>query len=71
MTTHHLTLEDDEEPLQQQPSSPNSMIDQLCERLTILSNQLESAVELPSSLQAQHIAAQSTISASESKVTSL
>ena len=65
MTTHHLTLEDDEEPRQQQPSSSNSTIDQLCERLTTPSNQLESAVESPSSLRAQHIAAQSTISASE------
>ena len=50
-----LPLEDDEEPARlQQPSSPNSIINQLFECLTTLSNQLESAVELSSSLQAQH-----------------
>jgi hypothetical protein len=68
MTTHHLPLEDDEEPHQQQPSPTNTVIDQLFERLTTLSNQLKSAVEL---LQAQHAAAQSAISALESKVPSL
>ena len=41
------------------------------ERLTPVSNQLEFAVEVSSSLQAQHTAAQSTISALESKVTLL
>ena len=45
-----------------------SVVDQLFERLTTLSNQLESAVELSRSLQAQHAAAQSTISVLESKV---
>jgi hypothetical protein len=61
----HLPLEDDEEP-HRQSSPPNSVIDQLFERLTTLSNQLESAVELLSSLQAQHGATQSTISVVES-----
>ena len=49
----------------------SSVIDQLFERLNSLSSQLESAVELSSSLQAQHAAAQGTISALESKVTAL
>src|SRR6202040_1924552 len=53
-------------------SNPShTILDQLFERLTTLSNQLESAVELSSTLQAQHTAAQSTISALESKVTAL
>jgi hypothetical protein len=39
----------------------SKVIDQLFERLTSLSNLFESAVELSSSLQAQHITAQSTI----------
>ena len=62
-TTQHLPLEDNHEP-RRQPNPPNSVI----ERLTTLSSQLESAVELLSSLQPQHAAAQSTISALESKV---
>ena len=45
--------------------------DQVFERLTTLSSQLESAVELSSTLQDQHAAAQSTISALESKVIAL
>jgi cell division septation protein DedD len=48
-----------------------TVIEQLFERLNSLSTQLESAVELFSSLQAQHAAAQGTISALESKVTAL
>ena len=48
-----------------------SVIDQLFEQLTTLSNQLKSVVELSSSLQAQHATAQSTISALESKVIAL
>jgi hypothetical protein len=48
-----------------------TVIEQLFERLNSLSSQLESAVELSSSLQAQHAAAQGTISALESKVTVL
>ena len=42
MTAHHLPIEDDK-PCQQ-PRAPNSVIDQLSERLTTLSYQLESAV---------------------------
>jgi len=42
--------------------------DQVFERLTTLSSQLEPAFELSSTLQAQHAAAQSTISALESKL---
>ncbi|KAF7965749.1 hypothetical protein HWV62_42008 [Athelia sp. TMB] len=53
------------------PTKPAMMIEDLTERLTALSNQLETALELSSSLQAQHTAAQSTISALESKVTAL
>jgi len=48
-----------------------TLIDTLLEHLTTLSNQLESAVELSSSLKAQHTAAQSTISVLEEKVSSL
>jgi hypothetical protein len=50
---------------------PPSVIDELFQHLTTLSNQLESTVELLSSLQAQHTAAQSTTLALESKVVSL
>jgi chromosome segregation ATPase len=46
-------------------------VDQLFERLTTLSARLKSAVEVSSSLQAQHTAAQSTISALESRLDSL
>ena len=68
----HLPLEDDEDPHRESsPSRLPSVIDQLFERLTILSNQLESVVELSGSLQAQHAAAQSTISTLESKVITL
>ena len=44
--------------------------DELFQRLMMLSSKLESAVELSSSLQAQHVTTQSTISALESKVAS-
>jgi hypothetical protein len=62
-------LSDDED---QQLNSPKlrSVIGELFERLTTLSNRLELAVELSNSFQAQHAATQSTISALESKVTS-
>jgi hypothetical protein len=43
------------------PSRSQSVIDQLFERLTSPSNQIESSVELSSSLQAHHITAQNTI----------
>jgi hypothetical protein len=66
--THSL----DEEDMVASSSSPKqSVIDELFQRLTTLSTQLESAIELSSSLQAQHAAAQSTISVLESKVSSL
>ena len=68
----HLPLEDDEDPHRESsPLRSPSVIDQLFEQLTILSNQLESAVELSGSLQAQHATAQSTISVLESKVITL
>ncbi|TFK47669.1 hypothetical protein OE88DRAFT_1636459 [Heliocybe sulcata] len=55
------------------PSRRNQVTipDHLTERLTTLSNQLESALELSRSLQAQHVAAQTTISVLESKVSAL
>jgi hypothetical protein len=58
----HLLREDDNEP-HGHPSLPNSVIEQSLECLMTLSSQLKSAVELSSSLQAQHTAVQSTISA--------
>jgi hypothetical protein len=48
-----------------------TMIDDLHGRLSALSSQLESALELSSTLQAQHASAQETISALESKVEAL
>jgi hypothetical protein len=51
-------------------SSP-TVTGELFERLVSFSTQLESAVELSSSLDARHATAQSTIDALESKVTSL
>lgn len=47
------------------------MINDLTERLTTLSNQLEATVVLSTSLQAQHTTARNTISALESKVNAL
>jgi len=70
-TSLGMTLEDDEEPRHWSSPWPYSVIDQVFERLTKLSSQLESAVELSSTLQAQHAAVQSTIYALESKVTAL
>ena len=67
----HLPLEDDDELRRWSGPIPSAVLDQLLERLTTLSNQLESAVALSSNLQAQHAAAQTTISAPESKVTAL
>ncbi|KAJ6623575.1 hypothetical protein B0H10DRAFT_803076 [Mycena sp. CBHHK59/15] len=49
-------------------SAPNSSINDLTTRLTLLSTQLESALAMSSTLQAQHAAAQSTIVALEDKV---
>jgi hypothetical protein len=55
----HLPLDDDEESCRQL-SPPNSIILQPFERLTSLSNELESTIELLSLLRAQH-GARSTI----------
>jgi hypothetical protein len=63
-------LSDDEDQGLNSPGLP-SVIDELFEGLTTLSSKLELPVELSSSFQAQHAAAQSTISALESRVTSL
>lgn len=52
-------------------AAPLAVVDDLTTRLTTLSSQLESALELSTTLQAQHTAAQSTISSLESKVESL
>lgn len=69
------TEEDDESQDHARPRStspkPSLMMDDLTERLTTLSNQLEAALVLSTSLQAQHTAAQNTISALESKVNAL
>jgi len=67
----HLPLEDHDEPCCWSGPIPSAVLDQLLERLTTLSNQLESAVALSSNLQAQHATAQNTMSAPESKVTPL
>jgi hypothetical protein len=66
-----LGMAHDEEDIARSSSPRQSVIDELFQRLTSLSTQLESAIELSSSLQAQHAAAQSTISVLESKVSSL
>ncbi|EED77680.1 predicted protein [Postia placenta Mad-698-R] len=50
---------------------PAAVPNNISERLTTLSKQLESALELSRSLEAQHSVAQSTISLLESKVASL
>lgn len=67
----HIPMEDDEEPRRR--SSPRSypVVDQLFERITAVLTQLKSTVELSCTLQTQHTAAQSTISALELKVTAL
>jgi hypothetical protein len=53
------------------PAASPTVIDTLLEHLAALSNQLDSAVELSSPLQAQHAAAQSMILVLEEKVSSL
>ena len=50
------------------PVSTGPSVDELTVRLTTLSSQFESALELSSNLQARRTAAQSTISALERKV---
>lgn len=57
--------------VQSPPPAPSAVPDELAERLTSLANQLESALELSRSLDAQHTTAQSTISMLESKVSAL
>ncbi|KAI0088767.1 hypothetical protein BDY19DRAFT_993606 [Irpex rosettiformis] len=52
-------------------ATPAAVPDELAQRLTSLANQLESALELSRSLEAQHSTAQTTISVLESKVTAL
>lgn len=69
--------EDDDEPSTSsshlRPQSPTAPVipDELAQRLSTLSNQLESALELSRSLQQQHATAQTTISLLESKVATL
>ncbi|KAI0689165.1 hypothetical protein BC835DRAFT_1283558 [Cytidiella melzeri] len=59
-------------PRTQSPTASASTVpDDLTQRLTTLANQLESALELSRSLEAQHSTAQSTILVLESKVTAL
>lgn len=58
-------------PLKHSQGLSSSVVDELTTRLTTLSAQLESALALSSTLQAQHSTAQSTISALESKVEAL
>jgi len=59
--------DEDSEPKPSRPSIPEDIV----HRLTTLSNQLESALEISRTLQAQHATAQSTISLLESKVSAL
>lgn len=54
-----------------QPPAAPAIPDELTERLNALAKQLEMALELSRSLEAQHASAQSTISALEAKVVSL
>ncbi|KAL1941564.1 hypothetical protein VTO73DRAFT_7003 [Trametes versicolor] len=54
-----------------QPTAAPAIPDELTERLNALAKQLEMALELSRSLEAQHASAQSTISALEAKVVSL
>ncbi|KAJ7475237.1 hypothetical protein B0H11DRAFT_1728056 [Mycena galericulata] len=58
----------DSPPAASPSSPPNPSIGDLTTRLTVLSTQLESALAMSSTLQAQHAAAQSTIVALEDKV---
>jgi len=63
---------DEDMPRSSSSSRPSSSVmDELFQCLASLSNQLESAIELSSLLQAQHAAAQSMISVLECKVSSL
>ncbi|KAH8116852.1 hypothetical protein DFH11DRAFT_1505549 [Phellopilus nigrolimitatus] len=53
------------------PAQPPGIPDEMTRRLAFLSDQLESALELSRSLQAQHSAAQQTIDSLENKVNAL
>ena len=58
-------------PLQQSHDTASAAIDELAERLSVLSGRIDTAVEFNNSLQAQHTAAQTTISQLQSKITAL
>lgn len=58
-------------PLQQPHDTASAAIDELAERLSALSGRIDTAVEFNNSLQAQHTAAQTTISQLQSKITAL
>lgn len=76
-------VEDDEEspstkhrhrsssPLEQSHDATSAAIDELAERLSALSGRIDTAVEFNNSLQAQHTAAQTTISQLQSKIAAL
>lgn len=63
--------EDEDREHQQAPSQPPELSDELTRRLTLVSDQLESALELSRNLMAQHAAAQQTIESLENKVSTL
>ncbi|KAH0835052.1 hypothetical protein J3R83DRAFT_10790 [Lanmaoa asiatica] len=58
-------------PLQQSHDTASAAIDDLAERLSALSGRIDTAVEFNNSLQAQHTAAQTTISQLQSKIVAL
>ncbi|KAF9218840.1 hypothetical protein BS17DRAFT_790524 [Gyrodon lividus] len=76
-------VEDDEEspdskrrhrspsPLRQSHDAASAAIDELAERLSVLSGRIDTAVEYNNSLQTQHTAAQTTISLLQSKIATL
>ena len=75
MSSRQSTLSKSETSTHDRPQSPTApstaLPDELAQRLTSLANQLESALELSRTLEAQHSNAQTTISALESKVSAL
>lgn len=58
-------------PLQQSHDVASAAIDGLAERLSVLSGRIDTAVEFNNSFQAQHTAAQTTISQLQSKIMAL
>ncbi|KAF8548614.1 hypothetical protein OG21DRAFT_1560880 [Imleria badia] len=58
-------------PLQQSHDAASAAIDELAERLSTLGGRIDTAVEFNNSLQAQHTAAQTTISQLQSKIATL